>query len=55
MHTDYAAQARSSPETIKLPDPELGNLREITETMNAACTMREKDKISAFISNEVKP
>jgi hypothetical protein len=38
---------------ISLPDPELNNLIEITETLNAARTLQEKDKISAFISNEV--
>jgi hypothetical protein len=41
------------PEVISLPDPELNNLIEITETLNAARTLQEKDKISAFISNEV--
>jgi hypothetical protein len=39
---------------ITLPDPELNNLIEIADTLNAARTMNEKDKISAFISNEVQ-
>lgn len=52
--SEVTPPARQSPEMTSLPDPELSNLKEIADIFTAAHTLNEKDKISTFITIEVK-
>lgn len=50
---DLTPLAKSPPE-VTLPEPELSNLKEISDLLNTAHTLHEKDKLAAFVLTEVR-
>lgn len=51
---DLAPVTRDSPEMTTLPDPDLSKLQEILDILKSAHTLHEKDKLSTFITVEVR-
>lgn len=47
---DFASR---NPTDISLPEPELSNLKEISDVLHNAHSLDDKDKLSAYIMTEV--